>query len=306
MEMQSYWKMGRVILEFPECPEFSRKWIVMTQPVFPHRWISPLKVQTDRDNSVKFYPTRSEKIPLDVIESGNYTLRFARDSADLDKICKLRYEVYNLEMGEGLVASEITGRDEDAFDPQCHHLVVELRRTAEVVGTYRLQTFPQQGREGFYTGQEFDLGGISDIDLLDAVEVGRACIARAHRNGRVLQLLWKGIARYLAWNGKRFLFGCCSLASTDPAQGWALFELLQKEGQLHPHYFTPAKPTFALPEGSPADECPELPRLLQGYLNLGAHICGTPALDLAFSTIDFLVWLDVEAMLPNLSRRFFA
>lgn len=49
---------------------------------------------------------------------------------------------------------------------------------------------------------------------------------------------------------------------------------------------------------------PEIPRLLQGYLNLGGSVCGEPALDRAFKTIDYLVLLDVEAMPPGLFRRF--
>ncbi len=252
------------------------------------------------------YPPRPVGIPPGILESGEYTVRFARDEAELDKILKLRYEVYNLEMGEGLASSDVTGRDEDGYDAQCHHLLVALRRTAEVVGTYRLQAWPQSGRDGFYTGQEFDLRGLPESDLREAVEVGRACIARAHRNGRVLHLLWKGIARYLAWNGNRYLFGCCSLASTDPAAGVALMERLRRDGHVHPEHFTPARAGYALPEVPPAVEAPEMPRLLQGYLNLGAHVCGTPALDAAFGTIDYLVWLDVEGMAPALARRFFA
>jgi len=40
------------------------------------------------------------------------------------------------------------------------------------------------------------------------------------------------------------------------------------------------------------------PRLLLAYLNLGARICGEPALDYEFKTIDFLTFLDPESMPP--------
>jgi len=40
------------------------------------------------------------------------------------------------------------------------------------------------------------------------------------------------------------------------------------------------------------------PRLLRAYLNLGARICGEPALDREFRTIDFLTLLDLEALSP--------
>jgi putative hemolysin len=38
-----------------------------------------------------------------------------------------------------------------------------------------------------------------------------------------------------------------------------------------------------------------LPRLLSAYLALGAAICGPPAIDRQFKTIDFLTWIDLQA-----------
>jgi putative hemolysin len=46
------------------------------------------------------------------------------------------------------------------------------------------------------------------------------------------------------------------------------------------------------------------PALFQSYLNLGAKVCGGPALDRLFKTIDFLVVLDIEALDLH-SYRFF-
>jgi putative hemolysin len=40
---------------------------------------------------------------------------------------------------------------------------------------------------------------------------------------------------------------------------------------------------------------PRIPRLLSAYLALGAAICGPPAIDREFRTIDFLTWADIEA-----------
>ena len=37
------------------------------------------------------------------------------------------------------------------------------------------------------------------------------------------------------------------------------------------------------------------PKLLSAYLALGAGVCGPPAIDREFRTIDFLTWLDVES-----------
>jgi putative hemolysin len=47
------------------------------------------------------------------------------------------------------------------------------------------------------------------------------------------------------------------------------------------------------------------PRLLRGYLALGAKLCGPPALDRRFQTIDFLTMLDLEKLPPLAQRHFF-
>ncbi len=56
---------------------------------------------------------------------GRYLLRFAQNARDLDAVLKLRFEVFNLELGEGLQSSFRTERDRDEYDLQCHHLIVE-------------------------------------------------------------------------------------------------------------------------------------------------------------------------------------
>jgi len=61
------------------------------------------------------------------------------------------------------------------------------------------------------------------------LELGRACIEREHRDSVVLMLLWKGIYRYACETGARYLVGCSSLTSQDPAEGLALYEALREK-----------------------------------------------------------------------------
>ena len=49
------------------------------------------------------------------IIKGRYAVRFARNS-EIVAALKLRYEVFNLELGAGLASSFLTGRDFDEFD----------------------------------------------------------------------------------------------------------------------------------------------------------------------------------------------
>lgn len=230
------------------------------------------------------------------IGDSRYAVRFAATPQELDAVLKLRFEVFNLELGEGLDSSFATMRDEDEFDAQCHHLLIWEKSGGAVIATYRMQTREMaQAARGFYSQGEFDLGALPEAVLDASVEVGRACIAKAHRNGRVLFLLWKGIARYLLAMRKRYLFGCCSLTSQDPAEGKQVMDYLVDMALVWENFSVPPQPGFVCyPAGfeAPANPDVRLPRLFRIYLDYGARVCGPPAIDRAFKTIDYLVLLD--------------
>jgi len=53
-----------------------------------------------------------------------------------------------------------------------------------------------------------------------------------------------------------------------------------------------------------AAEMPKIPKLLRAYLSLGAKVCGPPALDRHFKTIDFLTLMDLDNLTPATRARF--
>ena len=228
---------------------------------------------------------------------------------DVDAALQLRYRVFNLEMREGLASSHQTGRDQDPFDATCHHLLVEDRSEGRVIGTYRMQTREMASAcGGFYFAGEFDLGALPAEVVDRAVEVGRACIEKPYRTRQVLFLLWKGLATYLTHFDKRYLFGCCSLSEQDPAEGIRVLRYLTGQGQLHPDIrVTPRAGLECRPEAEVPAAAGEvsIPLLFGTYLRYGAMICGAPAIDREFGTIDFFVVLDVERLAPDLRRLFF-
>ena len=236
---------------------------------------------------------------------GRYRIRFAQSVEDLDAVLVLRFEVFNLELGEGLDSSCASGRDHDRFDPGCHHLMVEDLAEGRVVGTYRMQTLEMAARSvGFYSAGEFDLSSLPSRILEEAVEVCRACIARPYRNRQVLFLLWKGLAAYLSGAGKRYLFGCSSLTSQDPAEGLRALEDLTAKGHLHPTLRVQPLPGLEC-VGERSAGAVHLPVLFQSYLRHGAKVCGSPALDRAFKTIDFFTILDTFELGPEVRRLYF-
>lgn len=246
------------------------------------------------------YPPNLAGIPAEVLTASPYCLHFAYSAADVSALQRLRFEVFNLELREGLQSSFETGLDADQFDASCHHLMVTHSATREVVGTYRLQTQKMaQVGQGWYSATEFDLSSMPSTVLRDAVEIGRACIAKEHRSLKVLYLLWCGLGLYLQWNKKRYLFGCNSLTSQDPDDGISVYRQLQKRGHMHATINVPPQSGMeCISERLSTTEQvkTKIPRLMRVYLSMGAKICSPPAIDRQFRTIDFMALFDMNTL----------
>jgi len=237
------------------------------------------------------------------IRQGSYQLRLASNEADRIAAFRLRFLVFNLELNEGLEAAYATGQDTDEFDSVCDHLIVEHSGTGKIVGTYRLQTgATASANAGFYSEREFDCSPYKQMGN-SVIELGRACVHRDHRSSDVLYLLWRGIAQYAIHHGGRYLIGCSSLSSQDPAHGTAVFEAM-REHLTDLQLRTTPQPAFAMPLRSTENVSGKIPKLLRAYLAVGAKICGPPAIDRDFKTIDFLTLMDLETLHPRVRARF--
>jgi putative hemolysin len=238
------------------------------------------------------------------LELGKYQIRLATSEAEREAACRLRFKVFNLELGEGLMSSYSTGLDKDQFDYVCDHLIVEDRTSNEVVGTYRMQSGTEAGKRlGFYSAQEFDFAPY-EWARDQVLELGRASIDRDHRSSEVLTLLWRGIAQYSRSYGLRYLIGCSSLNSQDPAEGWGVYKQLSAF-LAAPEFCTKPTAAYLLPRGyEHRQDAPKIPRLLKTYIGVGARICGEPAWDREFGTIDFLTLLDLRQLTPAARNRF--
>lgn len=245
---------------------------------------------------------RTPTCPLN-LRQGSYHLRLASSTAERMDAFGLRFLVFNLELNEGLDKSYTTGYDIDEFDAICDHLIVEHTPTRKVVGTYRLQTGAMAAENaGFYSEREFDFSPYKRLGHA-VIELGRACVRRDHRSTDVLYLLWRGIAQYAMSHGGRYLIGCSSLTSQDPAHGTAVYESM-REHLADAHLRTTPQPAFAMPLTPPENASAKVPKLLRAYLAVGAKICGPPAIDQEFKTIDFLTLMDIEALHPRVYARF--
>jgi putative hemolysin len=237
------------------------------------------------------------------LRRGPYHLRLASCEADRVAAFRLRFLVFNVELTEGLKAAYATGQDRDEYDAFCDHLIVEHSTTAQMIGTYRLQRAAMAAANaGFYSEREFDFSPYKQLGN-SVIELGRACVHRDHRSSEVLYLLWRGIAQYAIHHGGRYLVGCSSLTSQDPAHGIAVYEAV-REHLVDPQLRTAPQPAFAMPLMSAENASDKIPKLLRAYLAVGAKICSPPAIDREFKTIDFLTLLDLEALHPRVYARF--
>ena len=261
-------------------------------------------------------------------EVGRYRLRLAQSIEDRIAACRLRFRVFNIELGEGLASSYQTGLDTDQFDEFCEHLIVEDKQednpARRIVGTYRMQAGETAAlHHGYYSEQEFNVAPYEPLRP-GILELGRASIDREHRTPEVLTLLWRGIAQYATDMGLRYLIGCSSLTSKDPVEGWQLYRQLEHY-RVSPEFETTPTAAYACPieqqdaqaQSSPctsessAADAPQtaqvkVPKLLKTYLAIGARIAAPPAWDREFGTIDFLTLLDLKLLSAAARSRFLA
>lgn len=251
-------------------------------------------------------PLRLPHLPRHVppLEQGSYTVKLVTDAHEFREALRLRYRVFNLELKEGLAASHSTGHDFDEFDAVVDHIIVKSAAEDAVVGTYRLQTGLSAAKNiGYYSEREFDFTPYEPLRA-EVLELGRACIDQAHRKTPVLSLLWKAIAQYALLRGCRYLIGCSSLTSQNPVVGSRVYAQMQNfmappEMQTVPQ----AAYAFDLRDDKTSEEA-KIPKLLRTYLAAGAQICGPPAMDREFRTIDFFTLLDLGGVPKGARVRF--
>ncbi len=245
-----------------------------------------------------------------LIRTGNLEVRLADSFEEIDAAMRLRFEVFNLELQEGLLSSYDRGFDTDAYDAWCDHLIVRDLELNKVVGTYRLLRQEVAMRQiGFYSENEFDLSILRRTvreEGGELLELGRSCIAASHRTFTTINLLWGAIASYANRNGISHLFGCGSLHYSDPEDVGPVY------GYLRDNYLTPQKYRVTpIPSCQMSlDQMPidsdhsqiqrqiqrKLSPILRGYLRTGAMVCGEPAYDREFGTADVLVLLEMEKL----------
>jgi putative hemolysin len=250
------------------------------------------------------------------LRAGHLGVRIAESAAEVDAAQALRYRVFYNEMGARPDAETArSGRDRDSFDAVADHLLVidhDLGEgSAAVVGTYRLIRRQAATRVGhFYSAAEYDLSPLLALPG-EILELGRSCVDADHRTQGTMQLLWRGIAAYVARHRVDLMFGCASLPGTD------LDTLAPILTYLHANHLAPAEicpravadrfvPMNRLDPASlnMRDVVKLLPPLIKGYIRLGGFIGDGAVLDQQFNTTDVCIVVKSDLITSKYSRHY--
>jgi putative hemolysin len=234
------------------------------------------------------------RVPIS-FDNGRYLLKTVDDFDELKLALRLRYEVF---FSRGMGKNLRNGLDVDRYDQDSDHLVVIEKETGQIVGNYRIRC--SKFHPQFYSENEFILDDLFELACDNKIEIGRACIHPDHRNGSVIQLLWRGLLAYMRATEARYLFGCSSVSTQNSGQIEYVWNYLKKNNLFHPEIRVEPRHPYVFRTSWDEDELSEgFPPLLLSYIRSGAKVLGPPAFDPEFECADFFTLLDLN----NLARK---
>ena len=230
-----------------------------------------------------------------------FEIRFLKDENELDAIYKLRYEIFNMELNEGLESSHAKQKDIEDYDSYCDHLIAIDTRVNRIIGTYRLQSNKiAKENKGFCTEKLFKVNDLGEDVLNQSLELSRACIHKDYRNGRVLHLMWKTLVAHMVSIDKKFLFGSCSFPGTSEANARRMYSYIKDQNYYHSKHFIKTIEEHRVsslihtpkPDYVPDDITP----LFIAYMKVGCKVCSEVAIDFKFNTYDFIILLNIDEL----------
>ena len=237
------------------------------------------------------------------IEIKNFVIKIAEKKSELKKAQALRYSVfYKEKKAIPSISKKILKLDYDKVDKFADHLIVidNNRKGSKnkIVGTYRLVRGDIAAHcGGFYTSSEFDLSKIlNSYKHNQILELGRSCVHQGYRNGTIMNLLWKAIAKYVKLYDIKILLGCASFHGTDVLKYSNELSYLRKNfslpddlsvNSLKPKIY----PTYTASNSNINDlrTFVKLPPLIKGYIRIGGKVSHDCFVDYKFNTIDLCV-----------------
>jgi putative hemolysin len=236
----------------------------------------------------------------------NYVVKIIRDPDPLlIKAKELRQKIFFNETG-------VHSLDSDEFDRICDHLIVIDKSISSdhVVGTYRLLLKQNENKKfKFYSESEFNISNLKRNKKNLVSEAGRSCVHQNYRDGRIIKLLWRGLASYIYEKKIDLIFGCASFPSSKYEQ------FINQLSYLN-HFHSPPEKFLTFPLDNieakfkivPKNklnikrEFQLLPPLIKAYIRAGAWVGQGSIVDKKFDTTDVLIILKTENIIKKYSK----
>lgn len=239
-----------------------------------------------------------------ILAKGRYRARLAEGNADIAHAQALRHRSFLSQ--RGLAAG--AGRDVDAFDTHCQHVLIEEAQSGTLVGCYRLLPLPGADRIGeSYSAQFYDLGALAAYPG-PVLEMGRFCLHPDWHDPDILRLAWGAMTRMVDEGGVRLLFGCSSFQGCDVARHHDALALLR--GHLAPKEWAPRRRAarvyeFGADMGTVQDTqrgLQGMPSLLRTYLGMGGWVSDHAVIDEALDTLHVFTAVEIDRIPPARAR----
>ncbi len=244
------------------------------------------------------------------LRRGRYTARVAESDDDLRRAQELRFLSFVAGSGAAPGADRAAGRDADAFDTLCTHVLVEETRSGALVCCFRLLPLQSGGDIGrSYSAQYYNLSALEAFDG-PMVEMGRFCIHPDWKDPDILRVAWGAMTGFVDRAGVEMLFGCSSFHGTKAETYLDAFALL-KEAHLAPKRWLPrvkAPNVFRFAQRL-RQRRPDMrqamlamPPLLRTYLMMGGWVSDHAVVDRDLNTLHVFTGLEIRAIPPARAR----
>jgi L-ornithine Nalpha-acyltransferase len=234
------------------------------------------------------------------LQKGRYVARVSRETKDIAAAQALRHLCFRGEQG----------RDVDAFDQICRHVMVEDATSGALLCCFRLMVL-NSGCEiaRSYSAQYYDLAALEGFEG-KMVEMGRFCIHPDHHDPDILRVAWGALTRIVDDEGIGMLFGCSSFKGTKAALYFDAFAKLRM-AHLAPLRWCPKVKAprvyrfaqrLARRTADPKRAALTMPPLLRTYLLMGGWVSDHAVIDGDLNTLHVFTGLEIAAIPPARAR----
>lgn len=248
---------------------------------------------------------------MTLFSRGAFTARLAESPADIEAAQRLRYLCFIEGRGAATGGNRLSGLESDHVDEHCEHMLIEDRKTGNLVCCFRMMPFASGAEIGkSYSAQHYDLAGLSEYPS-PMMEMGRFCVHPEWRNDpTVIRFAWTSMAGYVRSRGVEMLFGCSSFQGTEKAAYMDAFALLKTKHLAPTRWLPRIKAPLTFPfarllrfrRPNMKKATAKMPPLLRSYLMMGGWVSDHAVVDKDLNTLHVFTGLELSQVPKGRAR----